>query len=105
MREKKSIFETLDKMNKPYSVGISKVKLRNKSADLAARSYFLITERKDYPKSFGSRNSSAGYKYIERDLNKREIKEFRENQDKFILTVDNMHGKIFELKNNSLRNQ
>lgn len=101
----KSIFKQLEEKEICYAVGVSFTRFKAADDGLSKKQYFLLTKRTPEARELKFRHVKDYPKHLQRDLTPKEILEFRENQEKYIRVVHNMHGRIYELKNNSLRNQ
>lgn len=101
---KETIFETLDKEEVCYSVGVNYIRSRKQIIDLYGKQYFIIAERIPALRMYSFKNSE-NEQVFEREMSKSEIIEFKERQDEFVKVYDNLHGKVFELKNNSLKSK
>lgn len=72
--------------------------------DNCSRDYFIIIHEKDLFYGIQGFHESEEYRNIcERTLTEKEIQEFKANLNKYVLTMQNDSGRIYELVNNSFR--
>ena len=102
----KTIFDTLNKEGVCYSVGCSYTRSKGKNlSDRIGKDYFIIAEkRKDLHLKF-FKKSKEHHLVMERDLTNEEVINFRQRKHEFEKIYDNLHGKVFELKGNSLKSK
>ena len=113
----KTVFEQIKELEIPFAVGLSYSKLKkqgnNNSPPYDYQDFFLMIsevdgdctkppkEIKEWPLKLDKDYSSN--KVLTQELTQDEISEFRDIEDEFILVVEDEDGKIWELKNNSLK--
>lgn len=96
-----NVFEKLEKNNIPYSVWCMFNKPKLKSIKHIDYEWFIMTKITDRIK--GSRVCLNSDRFSEYELDKEELRYFKDNIDKYIKVLHTEDGKIFELKTNSFK--
>lgn len=103
MRQKRTIFQILNDKKICYAVGVNMNTFIGE-LDNCSRDYFIIIHEKDLFYGIQGFHESEEYRNIcERTLTEKEIQEFKANLNKYVLTMQNDSGRIYELVNNSFR--
>lgn len=101
----KGIFLTLHKLGIVYSVIASRSSLS--FGDYSHNEYFIVTDIKHLSdlRKFKFKDNENHIKVCERDITEREKKQFREmvRARMFTEVVNNESGRVYELVNNSLK--
>lgn len=111
MQKNVTIFDKLNHKRICYSVCVSDMTLKAKTEGNSGKDYYIIIEtpitnkHKDKMEILGfSKRSSK--KVWERTMNEKETNEFKKEKfDLFQRVIQNNHGRVYELRNNSLKKQ
>lgn len=97
------IFEKLDDLNICYAVGVAMNKCRFYNFTVG-RDYFIMIHKKHKDK-FGKHTfKKSPYKNVViKQMTLTEIKTFKLQQGKYVKVIHSKDGRIYELKNNSLK--
>lgn len=108
-KPKKTIFTELIKHKIPFAVVSSVITLKNLQITDSAFDYWLVAHKSDVEGLGLGFSQQEDIKYtdfprvLERDLSQEEIYEFKEKINLFEITQRDIHGKIFELIENSFK--
>lgn len=96
------IFDILNEKGICYAVCVSITTFIMESVSGGGRQYFILILAKDKIKGF--RFKPSEFKgCCEKELNRSEIKAFKDMQDKFTKIIHNKDGRVYELINNSFK--
>jgi len=103
--EKIPVFEILFESGICFAVCIASSKFINREISAFSKDYFVIINKCDEERVKELTFYQAeGYKQIYlRSLSEDEIRIFRKNKDKFVKTLHNEHGRVYELKQQSFK--
>lgn len=103
MSKKRTIYQILNDKKICYAVGVNMNTFIGE-LDNCSRDYFIIIHEKDLFYGIQGFHEAEDYRNIcERTLSEKEIQEFKKNISKYILTMQNDSGRIYELANNSFK--
>ena len=103
--EKKPVFEILFESGIYFAVCVASNKFINWEISTFSKDYFVIINKCDEERVKELTFYQAeGYKQVcERNLSPDEIEVFRRSKDKFVKTLHNEHGRVYELKGRSFK--
>lgn len=102
-QKERTIFQILNDKEICYAVGVNMNTFIGE-LDNCSRDYFIIIHEKDLFYGIQGFHKAKGYRNIcERTLTGKEIQEFKKDISKYILTMQNDSGRIYELANNSFK--
>ena len=101
--QKRTIFQILNDKEICYAVGVNMNTFIGE-LDNCSRDYFIIIHEKDLLDGIQGFHEAEDYRNIcERTLTEKEIQEIKKDISKYILTMQNDSGRIYELANNSFK--
>jgi len=102
-QKERTIFQILNDKEICYAVGVNMNTFIGE-LDNCSRDYFIVIHEKDLACGIKGFHAAKGYRNIcERTLSEKEIQEFKKDISKYILTMQNDSGRIYELTNNSFK--
>ena len=112
------IFKELNRLNICYSVNTAWTRFKSCDTDLCSKDYYILAHEKDLAKletiwlkkqngkevilDF-NQSEEKHYDTIEYTLDREQVSFFMDRLDEFTKVSDNVHGKVYELKNNSFK--
>jgi len=105
MRTKRNVFQTLDKKEVCYAVGVSKVGVIRGEDAFIDREYYIIASREDRPKikRMRFRGEFPTSRTIERTLTDREVEIFKKDIEKYIKVHHDKNGRVYEVRGNGFK--
>jgi len=102
-QKERTIFQILNDKEICYAVGVNMNTFIGELGN-CSRDYFIIIHEKDLFYGIQGFHEDEDYRNIcEHTLTEKEIQEFKKDISKYILTMQNDSGRIYELANNSFK--
>jgi hypothetical protein len=99
----KTIFDHLIESKIPFSVGVNDSTMKLETIEDVKKEWFILIFKRDKDRAPVYFHQSNLHLCVEHEMEQNEIYQFMKIRDKFTKFIHCEHGRIYELKTNSLK--